>query len=139
MTWNDDRAADGSTASWVERVEQEARARLEQAHALQEGLAAARGTGTSTDRSVTATVGASGVLTDVQFTVNATRLSPDALRDAVLEAVGRAQLDAADVVARLTEGMPGAADVRDLVAGRVPESTRAALASELRARGVDVP
>lgn len=124
----------GTTTQWVARVEAESRARLEAVAALQEDLASARGTGTSADRSATVTVGTTGALVDVRFAEGATRLTPEQLRDVVLEAAARAQQDVAATVARLTEDLPGAADIRDLVAGQVPERTRTALRTELERR-----
>ncbi|MBX9245194.1 YbaB/EbfC family nucleoid-associated protein [Actinotalea ferrariae] len=123
-----------TTDEWVARLQVEAQERLEAAARLEQELAGARATGTSTERSVTVTVGASGVVTDVVFTSVAERLSADQLRAAVLEALGRAQLAMGETVARLTDGIAGAPDVRDLIAGRVPESTRDALQREIAAR-----
>ncbi len=123
-----------STDAWLARLQVEAQERLEAAARLEQELTDARASGTSGDRAVTVTVGASGVVTDVAITSVAERLSADGLRTAVLEALGRAQLAMGETVARLTEGLAGAADVRDFVAGRVPESTRAALRQEIAER-----
>ncbi|WP_182111860.1 MULTISPECIES: YbaB/EbfC family nucleoid-associated protein [unclassified Actinotalea] len=122
------------TDAWVERMQEEARVRLEAAARLEQELAGARATGQSTERAVTVTVGSSGVVTDVVFTSVAERLSADQLRTAVLEALGRAQVAMGEQVAALTAGMPGAEDVRDLIAGRVPESTRDLLRDEIADR-----
>lgn len=126
--------AEVNTSQWVAQVEAEALARLEAAAALQESLTAARGRGTSADRSVTVSVGASGVLTDITFSDRAPAQSPDRLRSSVLDAAARAQADVAAHVAALMEGLPGASAMTDLVAGRVPSETTAALEYELHQR-----
>ncbi|KGM12330.1 YbaB/EbfC family nucleoid-associated protein [Cellulomonas bogoriensis] len=125
---------DPETQRWVAQMEAAALERLEAAAALQNDLATTTGVGSSADRGTTVTVNASGVLVDVEFTARALDLSPDQLRAAVLEAAAHAQTDAATRVATLTEGLPGAQDMRDLIAGRVPERTQEDLARELAAR-----
>ncbi len=123
-----------STAQWVERLQEEARQRLEAAAELQDRLRTARGTGRSTDRAVTVTVGPSGTLLDIDFADHAERLDRGQLRAAVLEAAGRAQQDVTTSVAALTAGMPGGDAVRDMIAGRVPQTTQDALDAELARR-----
>ena len=134
VDWTEGAGVTQGTSAWVAQMQAATLARLEAVAAMQEDLAAARGTGTSRDRATTVTVGASGVLTDITFTRNAAGLTPDQLRSAVLEAAGSAQRDVAQQVAVLTRDLPNVDQVRDLVAGRVPESTRRSLADELTAR-----
>lgn len=123
-----------STTEWVERLQVEARQRLEAAAELQDRLRTARGVGRSADRTVTVTVGPSGTLLDIDFAEHAEHLDSDQLRAAVLEAAGRAQQDVTTTVAGMTAGMPGGDAVRDMIAGRVPQATRDALDAELTRR-----
>ena len=89
VDWTEGAGVTQGTSAWVAQMQAATLARLEAVAAMQEDLAAARGTGTSRDRATTVTVGASGVLTDITFTRNAAGLTPDQLRSAVLEAGAR--------------------------------------------------
>ncbi|WP_158299727.1 YbaB/EbfC family nucleoid-associated protein [Glycomyces paridis] len=66
--------------------------RAEDSQAL---LAAVTGTGASAGGEVTVTVGAGGALTDIEFTSEVRRTSPDSLADMVKEAYGKAVAEAA--------------------------------------------
>jgi len=121
-------------STWVEQVQAEARTRLEAAAMLRDELATVRGRAQSRDRVATVTVGPSGTLVDVEFTPQAERVSPDALRSAVLEAFAAAQARAQEQVVALTSRIPGADGWADLVAGRVPATTSERLDAELDAR-----
>ncbi|SDD54797.1 YbaB/EbfC family nucleoid-associated protein [Glycomyces harbinensis] len=87
----------------------------ERAADSQDRLAAVSATGASSGGEVTVTVGAGGALTDIAFTSEVRRTSPESLSDMVKEAYGKAVTAAsaqstAAVTGLLGEGTPALAD-----------------------------
>jgi len=87
----------------------------EQAEDSQNRLAAVSATAASSGGEVTVTVGAGGALTDIAFTSEVRRTSPDSLADMVKEAYGKAVTAAASqstaaITGLLGEGTPALTD-----------------------------
>lgn len=87
----------------------------EEAEQSQERLDAVSATGSSAGGEVTVTVGAGGALTDIEFTSEVRRTSPDSLAEMVKEAYGKAMAAASEqataaMSALLGEGTPELAE-----------------------------
>jgi len=80
----------------------------EQAEDSEARLAAVSATGASAGGEVTVTVGAGGVLTDVEFTSEVRRTSPESLTEMVKEAYGKAVAAASAQATAAVTGLLGA-------------------------------
>jgi hypothetical protein len=120
-----------SSDEWLQRVQAESAARLEQVAAMQEELGRVVGRASSEHGEVEVAVNPAGAPLELELSPSAMKLAPAERSAMILTTMQRAAGEAAERVRAVVAPVMDGADVDALLHGQVPPSTRQEVESEL--------
>jgi DNA-binding protein YbaB len=120
-----------SSDEWLQRVQAESAARLEQVAAMQEELGRVIGRARSQQGEVKVAVNPAGAPLELDLSPSAMNLAPEELSAMILTTLQQAAAEAAERVRAVVAPVMEGADVDALLHGQVPPSTRQEVESEL--------